>query len=162
MKEIIMPMIVLISSMYMSQDVTAQQNLEQHFIGSWQGTGHLMGSEATFDMRWQKKLGGQFLKLTFQNSRTPENSSPVIFNAIAMYRPGAKEWTGTWFDVRGISFPLKGHVEDKTLTVDWGSSDTEQGRTVYALQNDGSMIVTDFILQQGSYTEFGKATYSKN
>ncbi|MAL17541.1 MAG: hypothetical protein CL670_14875 [Balneola sp.] len=161
MRKIIVTLIILISTVYMNHDVTAQKNLSQHFIGSWQGTGNLMGSEATFDMRWEKELGGQFLKLTFQNSRTPENSSPVTFNAIAMYRPGEKGWTGTWFDVRGISFPLKGQVEGNTLSVDWGRSDTEQGRTVYALQNDGSMIVTDFIQQQGIYTQFAKATYNK-
>lgn len=161
MKELSELLIVLALAIIISNTASAQPKLSEQLIGSWQGTGTLMGSEATFDMRWERELGGQFLKLTFQNRRTPKDKSPIIFNATAMYSTGEEEWTGTWFDVRGISFPLKGQVDGGTLTVDWGSPDTEQGRTVYALQDDESMVVTDYILQQGSYTKFGTANYTK-
>ena len=140
----------------------AQQTLADQFEGHWQGEGTLMGSEATFDMSWQREMAGQFLKLTFQNKRTPKDGESIVFNATAMYRPMDNIWEGTWFDSRGVSFSVRGTVEVNKLTVEWGNPDIEQGKTVYILKEDkNSMKVTDYILQNGNYTKFGEAEYKK-
>lgn len=139
----------------------AQASLSDKFAGDWQGSGTLMGSEADFEMRWEKELNGQFLQLTFQNKRMAAGGRSMIFNAIAIYRPIDQEWTGTWFDVRGVSFPVNGTVKDNVLTVEWGKESFERGRTIYTLVSSDSMYVADYVLQEGTYNQFGEAGYKR-
>lgn len=121
-----------------------------------------MGAPAQFEMQWEKVLGGRFLKLTFQSRRTPEGGSTTTFEAIAFYSlAGDSTWPGTWFDSRGISFPVEGKVSGTTLTVEWGTPEIEQGRTVYALEDEIRMLVTDYVLREGTYAKFGEARYRK-
>lgn len=125
----------------------------------WKGEGILLGAEATFEMKWGKVLGGQFYQLTFQNERITETGK-ITFNAMGFYKP--KEdglFEGTWLDSRGLSFPLKGTVANNQLVVDWGTPDTEVGKSIYTINTDGTISVEDYIQQEGKSTNFGKATY---
>jgi hypothetical protein len=88
----------------------------------WEGSGVLMGSPADFKMNWEWTLNKQFLRLTFQNKRKAENGNEQIFMAEAFYKPVNDSLVkGSWFDSRGLSFPLSGTIEDRKLTVLWGS-----------------------------------------
>ena len=80
-------------------------------------------------------LGGRFLELSYRAGQ---------FEGRAFYRPaGEGRWRATWFDNRGISFPIEALAAERTLTAEWGSADTERGRTIYRLLPDGRLEVTD-------------------
>lgn len=115
--------------------------------GSWRGPGTMFGnpSEATLSVR--PTLGGRFLEFSYR-------AGP--FEGRAFYRQaGDGAWQANWFDNRGVTFPIAGRVEGRTLTSDWGSAATEQGRTVYRLAEDGRLHLSDSVRRpDGSYREF--------
>ena len=115
--------------------------------GSWQGSGTAFGraSEARLDVR--PVLGGRFVELSYRAG---------AFEGRAFYRPAeGNRWQATWFDNRGMSFPIGAVLEGRMLTADWGSPETERGRTIYRLADDGRLHVSDSILRpDGSHREF--------
>lgn len=131
--------------------------------GSWKGSGTLMGSQANFYMKWSWELDVKFLKLEFQNKRTSDSGEELILKSHAYYQPQNDTlFEGTWFDSRGVTFPVRGILEDSIFTVDWGSPETEQGKTVYTLTANGSVQVTDYFLREENYVKFGEAAYKKH
>ena len=103
--------------------------------GSWQGSGTMFGNASRARLEVRPALGGRFLELRYSTSG---------FEGRAFYRPvGEGRWRATWFDNRGISFPIEATLSDQTLTANWGSAETERGRTVYRLLPDGRLQVTD-------------------
>lgn len=68
--------------------------------------------------------------------------------------------SGSWFDSRGITFPLKGTIKANTLTIFWGNASTEQGKTTYTYDAvKHQFIVLDYILNGHEYLKFAMATY---
>ena len=111
-------------------------------------------------MDWQPILDGKFYELSFQNQR--DQSKEYIFQAMGVYRPKSDgTFTGTWFDSRGYSFPLEGNYSETELTVQWGNPETEEGKTTYRINKDGTVSVIDYILKDGKLVPFGKALYNK-
>jgi hypothetical protein len=103
--------------------------------GRWTGTGTMFGqaSEAVLEVR--PALGGRFMEFSYRAGR---------FEGRAFYRPAEDgSWQATWFDNRGITFPIAASLAGQTLTSDWGSAETERGRTIYRLLPDGRLEVTD-------------------
>jgi hypothetical protein len=103
--------------------------------GRWRGTGTMFGqaSEAMLEVR--PALNGRFMEFSYRAGR---------FEGRAFYRPAEDgRWQATWFDNRGITFPIQAVLADQTLTSDWGSAETERGRTIYRLLPDGRLEVTD-------------------
>lgn len=115
--------------------------------GSWRGPGATMGNadEAQLDVR--PALGGRFLEFSYRAGR---------FEGRAFYRTDdGLVWSATWFDSRGVSFGIHAAAEGRMLTSDWGSAETERGRTTYRLADDGRLHVTDEVRRpDGSYREF--------
>ncbi len=103
--------------------------------GNWRGAGTMFGrpSEARLEIR--PALGGRFLEFSYR-------AGP--FEGRAFYRPaGESRWRATWFDNRGISFPIEAVAAERLLTAEWGNAETERGRTIYRLLPDGRLEVTD-------------------
>ncbi|MDQ8756361.1 hypothetical protein RCO27_08975 [Sphingosinicella sp. LHD-64] len=119
-------------------------------VGRWQGTGTMFGaaSEAALDIR--PALGGKFLELSYRGGGG--------FEGRAFYRPvETGGWQAQWFDNRGVTFGISGRVEGQVLTADWGSVETERGRTVYRLMPDGRLEVTDTVAtRDGGSREFAR------
>ncbi|MEQ9309660.1 MAG: hypothetical protein RLN90_09410 [Balneolaceae bacterium] len=133
--------------------------IPEGFLGEWEGSGSLMGNEATFEMNWNLVLGNQFIKLTFSNAII---NSTFKMDAHAYFQlVEDKSIKGYWFDSRGISFPLLGTIEGEALTTEWGSPDIEQGRTVYTLIEHDFISVKDFVLKNNEYSLFAEATYQR-
>ena len=143
---------------------TISQGVSQTFFDtatkkSWEGEGTLMGADAKFKMQWDKVLDGRFYRLKFENQRETTNGK-IVFKAIGFYRvTDSVSFHGTWFDSRGISFPLKGILAENQLVVHWGTPDTEIGKTVYTVVAGGKIAVEDFIEQNGELVNFGKSIY---
>ena len=142
--------LVIVAAPAAAQDASTLSWLE----GSWRGAGTMFGnpSEAALDIR--PALGGRFLELSYRAGS---------FEGRAFYRPaGAGRWRATWFDNRGISFPIEASAEGRTLTANWGSAETERGRTVYRLAPDGRLHVTDSVARpDGSFRQFAAHVLEK-
>jgi hypothetical protein len=115
--------------------------------GNWRGTGTMFGRPTEASLVIGPALGGRFLEFSYRAG---------TFEGRAFYRPLASgAWQASWFDNRGIAFPIAGRVEGQALTSDWGSAETEHGRTVYRLAEDGRLHVSDSVRRpDGSYREF--------
>jgi hypothetical protein len=103
--------------------------------GSWRGSGTMFGrpSEAALEIR--PALGGRWLELSYRAGG---------FEGRAFYRAAEEgRWRATWFDNRGVTFPIEAVAAERVLTADWGSAETERGRTVYRLLADGRLEVVD-------------------
>lgn len=152
---------VLVYLLLFSCTISAQSIMETLEDTRWEGTGTLMNSPATYKMHWERTLDNSFIKLQFENKRVDKDGKEINFKSHAYYKVGeASKVTGTWFDSRGISFPLKGSVSKKELIIFWGSPETEEGKTRYTLQSDTEIHVMDYILRNGTYLPFGKAQYT--
>ncbi|MEM8510204.1 MAG: hypothetical protein AAF717_20390 [Bacteroidota bacterium] len=146
----------------LSVQICISQNfLEKVATTKWKGEGLLLGSKASFMMDWNSILDGKFYQLKFQNQR--EASRESIFKAIGVYKKNEdNQVSGTWFDSRGFSFPLKGEVSSDKLIIFWGSPEIEEGKTIYTMQNDATLFVEDYILKDGELIQFGNAAYAPN
>jgi len=128
----------------------AQESGELAWLaGGWRGEGVMFGnpSEATLDVR--SVLGGRFLEFSYRAG---------AFEGRAFYRAhGEGDWRAHWFDNRGVSFGIEARAESRTLTSEWGSAETERGRTVYRLMDDGSLELTDSVLgRDGAWRDFAR------
>jgi len=103
--------------------------------GSWSGAGTMFGRPSQARLEIRPTLGGRFLELNWRASG---------FEGRAFYSsPQPGRWRAVWFDNRGVTFPIQAMVGDRVLTSDWGSAETERGRTIYRLLPDGRLEVTD-------------------
>jgi hypothetical protein len=131
--------------------------------GGWQGTGEVRGMESAQRMSWEPVLDGQFLRLSFDNRMSGEDGREWHFSAQAFYRiEDDGTIAGTWFDSRGVSFPLSGSIgEDDTLTISWGTDDTERGRTSYRLAAAGLEVTDEVLLPEGGWRTFGRTRLTR-
>jgi hypothetical protein len=136
-------LLVLVAAPAAAQDASGLSWL----TGSWRGGGTMFGrpSEATLEIR--PVLGGRFVELSYRAGG---------FEGRAFYRPsGEGRWQATWFDNRGATFAIEAALAGRTLTADWGSAETEQGRTIYRRAEDGRLHVSDSVLSRdGSQRPF--------
>ena len=127
--------------------------------GRWQGAGEVRGMASVQQMTWESVLDGRFMRLNFENRMTGDDGKAWRFSAQAFYRiqdDGAI--TGTWFDSRGVSFPVSGDIgEDGTLTILWGTDDSERGRTRYRLTASGLDVTDEVMTKEGSWRTFGRS-----
>lgn len=121
--------------------------------GRWQGIGTMFQRPSTARLEVRPALGGRFVELIYHAGG---------FEGRAFYRPADGRWQATWFDNRGISFPITATLSGQTLTAEWGSAETERGRTVYAIGPDGRLRITDSVRQpDGNYREFASHSLSR-
>lgn len=153
---------VLLIALYAVLTEAQAPTLIDRFVGIWAGKGTLMGADAEFTMIWERVLEGRFHRLTFQNKMHGPDGIARILKAQAFYKPEqAGQFSGMWFDSRGMVLPLKASIAGDTLTTHWGSPETEQGRTVYRLVGQNKFEVDDFVLRGDEWRRFGQATYER-
>jgi hypothetical protein len=138
---------------------TPSTSIFKRLAGSWSGEGKALGMPATLRMRWDWVLGEKFLRLTLGNEMKGPNGQLQFFEGHAYYQPSEEKCEGTWFDSRGVSFPIKCSVDGEALTAMWGAPGQEQGKSVYRLVSGGKLEVVDSVKQpDGSWREFGRFT----
>lgn len=127
--------------------------------GDWQGPGETNGMASLQQMRWEPVLEGRFLRLTLDNRMTAADGAEWRFQAQAFYRLGSDgAISGTWFDSRGISFPLAGSLDDQgVMTILWGTEDTERGRSRYRIVADTLEVTDEVLTPEGEWRVFGRS-----
>ena len=134
-------------------------SLFKRLAGSWSGEGNALGMPETSRMTWDWVLGEKFLRLSLRNEMRSANGQIQVFEGHAYYQRSAGKCEGTWFDSRGVSFPIKCTVEAVAITAMWGAPGQEQGKSAYRLLADGNLEVVDSVRQpDGNWREFGRFT----
>ena len=136
-------------------------NIFKRLNGSWRGEGKTLEMPATLRMSWEWVLGEKFLRLSLKNEMRAASGNVQLFEGHAYYQPSEGKCEGTWFDSRGMSFPIKCTVEGQSLTAMWGATGQENGKSVYRILADGKLEVIDSVKQKdGTWKEFGRFVMS--
>lgn len=85
----------------------------------------------------------------------------LLFGGEGEYRAAASGFAGMWSDTSGSQRPLQSTFADGALTTLWGTPETEEGRTRYALDDDGGLSVTDWVKVEGDWRQFMHADYRR-
>jgi len=138
-------------------------------LGHWQAKGNAFGAPSTSDMYWvNAKLGGKFFRLEYQINRTTPDGTKPIFSGIAYYQKPASPVTANdkikafWADTNGNLHPISAMVEDNALISNWGTPDTEQGRTRYQLMELGTVEVTDWVKTPDGWRRFNHTVFNRS
>ena len=141
----------------LAQEAVAAPPLEQ-WLGEWQGTGSTSGAPARLSLKWERALGGQFVRLTLLNEIGAEPTRQR-FEGLGLYWSGgvAGRLNGRWFDSGGAKHVLDAVLEPDALIAEWGDGTTAVGRSTYRLLGAGAMEVIDEIRRKdGTWREFGR------
>ena len=131
--------------------------------GSWSGEGKTLEMQATLRMTWERVLNEKFLRLSLKNEMRTASGNVQLFEGHAYYQPSEGKCEGTWFDSRGMSFPIKCTVEGQSLTAMWGAPGQENGKSIYKFLPDGKLEVVDSVKQKdGSWKEFGRFVMTRD
>jgi hypothetical protein len=139
-----------------AQEPAPSRPLEQ-WLGEWRGTGTTSGAPAQLNLKWERALGGRFVRLTLVNEIGAEPTRQR-FEGLAMYWPGAAgRLNGRWFDSQGATHLLDAVLEPDALIAEWGDGTTARGRSTYRLLAPDAMEVIDEIRgKDGTWREFGR------
>lgn len=139
------------------------EDIFKRLHGSWSGEGKTLEMPATLRMSWEPVLGEKFLRLSLKNEMRAPSGNVQLFEGHAYYQPSEAKCEGTWFDSRGMSFPIKCTVEGQSLTAMWGAAGQENGKSVYKLLADGKLEVIDSVKQKdGTWKEFGRFVMTRD
>ena len=127
-------------------------------VGKWEGGGTHSGRQSKAKLDAAIVLGSQYVELSYRADFG--DRPPRSFEGRAFYWPLSDGgWKGHWFDSFGNKLPISASVNGTSLTSDWGTAGTEQGRTIYRLLPDGRLEIVDYQLAtDGSHREFARQT----
>lgn len=141
------------------------RSLIDRLEGRWRGTGTLLGQSSAAELVFERVLSDRFLRLELRNTMTSAEGAETLFAGDAYYalEGGGSDGLlrGRWFDSRGIALPIRARIEGDALISDWGSEETERGRTTYRLEG-ATLVVVDEVLADGELREFGRVTYERD
>lgn len=156
---------LLIATVMLSQaQAGAPEPLLARFLGEWHGEGTVMNLPSKITMTWEPALGRKFTRLSFRNEMSAPDGKRVVFEGHAYYkaRPDGT-YEARWFDSNGASHPVAGAVKGNSLVAEWGTPETEQGRTTYELLPDGRASVRDEVRSKktGEWRVFGESVFRR-
>lgn len=150
--------IIGVAALLMTSATGASEDLFGTLTGTWKGGGEVRGMTSEQTMVWSRVMGGQFTRLEFDNRMRQGEGSEIRFQAHAYYRVGpGGEIIGHWFDSRGVEFPLRGTQTPSSMTIEWGTPDTELGRTEYQLKEDRLEVTDEVLSTDGEWRVFGRS-----
>ena len=128
--------------------------------GSWAGDGEAFGKPATATLAIAPGEGGT---TTLAYRLVIAGTRRVVYSAEATYAFDAKgRVRGKWTDSTGRTRAVAGGVNAAKWWTHWGSADVEIGRSTYALEAGGRLVVSDSILQDdGSWRVFAMLRYTR-
>ena len=150
-------LLVIATGQPVAQEAVPTPPLEQ-WLGEWRGTGTTNAASARLNLKWERALGGRFVRLTLLNEIGAEPASQR-FEGLALYWPGASagRLNGRWFDSQGATHLLDAVLEPGALIAEWGDGTTPRGRSTYRLLSPNAMEVIDEIRRKdGTWREFGR------
>lgn len=129
----------------------------ERLLGEWSSECDAWGTPANCRILWSEGLHAEQVKISYAISNR-ENGA-AIFSGEGVYRNGGDSLNGFWADSGGAVHPLRASWAENSLTTHWGRAGGEQGRTVYRLDDDNRLEVTDWALRDEGWAEFMKVSY---
>lgn len=128
--------------------------------GSWAGEGEAFGKPATATLEIAPGEGGA---TTLSCRLTIAGTPPAGYSAEAIYASDARgRLRGKWTDSHGRTRAIAGGVSAAKWWTHWGSADVEIGRSTYVLESDGTLVVSDSVLQEnGGWRVFSMLRYAR-
>ena len=119
----------------------------------------LRGMQATCSSIWSQGLHPTHFKQHYQ-IRAPETGAR-FFEGIGTYRIAADgSVDGVWADSNGNIHPLDGTWDGRHLRINWGTPETEQGRSEYHFDPYEGLRTTDWVLgEDNQWHQFMTVTY---
>lgn len=158
---------ILLAAITCSAQLTAESEkdaVSTNLIGSWKGEGKAFGMRSRVEMKWESVLDKKFVRLQYKTEMRSANGETQIFEGYAFYKfLGDGKYRAVWFDSSGDLHPVSAVFDKSTLTSDWGTPETELGRTLYRLTAPSTIEVIDYIRQKdGTWKEFSRAILKKD
>ncbi len=149
--------LVILLASFSAQAQKADDPLNR-FEGAWVGNGKFFGMDATTQAKWERLLGGKFLRLTISYEMKTPDGKAQKFEGIGYYQLKGGKYEGRWLDSQGNSYPLTATFEDETLTSMWGEPGKSEGKSTYRINSaDKTLEVVDATKQKdGSWKEFSR------
>lgn len=147
----------VICSSAVSQDDSAQAIVMLE--GRWRADCGSFATGAHCLLIWSVGLHSNLMKVQYQVTAA---TGQRLFAGEGMYRSQGGEFVGYWTDTNGSLHPLQSEWTDNALLTHWGQPETEEGRTRYAINADGSISVTDWVRVNGEWRQFMHADYQRD
>ncbi|MEZ5710435.1 MAG: hypothetical protein R3E02_13710 [Blastomonas sp.] len=129
--------------------------------GKWQAEGEAFGAPARTEMQWSPALDGRFQRIDYRIVMQ-RGESEQSFVGIGHYRMVAPDHAdGYWVDNSGDMHPLSATLTATGIETIWGIAGGKQGRTRYALREDGRVEITDWLLTDAGWKEFNHSIVSR-
>ena len=127
------------------------------WLGTWHGSGTNSGVEAELTLRFERALGGRFVRLTLSGEIGPP-ATREQFEGLALYWPeGAGQLRGSWFDSHGTVYALEARVFGDTFLAIWHEEREPRGRSSYRLVQSSVLEVIDSVrAPDGTWREFAR------
>jgi hypothetical protein len=127
------------------------------WIGTWHGSGSNSGVTAELTLRFERVLGGRFVRLNLSNQVGPP-ATRQLFEGLALYWPaGDRQLRGSWFDSQGTVYALDVQLFGETLVAIWRDDRQPRGRSSYQVrQPDGLEVIDSVRAADGSWREFAR------
>lgn len=126
--------------------------------GDWTASCERFAEGATCLLSWVRLSGSDRLIVAY---RVTAQDGARLFAGMGEYEPTSDGFQGLWLDTNGSQHPLRATFADGAMTTLWGRPETEEGRTVYALDGAGGLSVTDWVKVEGDWREFMHADYQR-
>ncbi|MBV7255172.1 hypothetical protein KCG44_00080 [Pacificimonas sp. WHA3] len=127
--------------------------------GDWHSDCDAWGTPAKCTLRWMPGLHETQMNLEY-DVRAADGGAR-LFMGQGVYRMGDDDLSGYWIDTNGSLHPLHAVWQDRTLITHWGEAQTERGRSEYRMGEDGTLIVTDWVLTEDGWREFMRVQYRR-
>ena len=126
-------------------------------LSSFEAPCNAFGAKAICKSVWSQ---GKHKSHRVQEYSIRTEAGAPMFAGRGLYRFGEGGMvTGFWEDTQGSIHPLDGTWDGETLKINWGTPETEQGRSAYVFTNDG-MTATDWVLRaDGEWHQFMTVGY---
>jgi hypothetical protein len=141
-------------------DLAAQDTSDilKKLEGAWYAKGKAFGMTADINMAWEPALQNKFMRINYRMDMQTSDGKTQVFEGTALYQPaGEKTYRATWFDSGGEMHPISATTDGMSLTSIWGTPATKLGKTIYALKENDSVEVIDYIQKKdGTWREFNR------
>jgi hypothetical protein len=135
----------------------SRMQLLEPWIGAWRGPGNNSGVDADLSLRFERVLGGRFVRLSLSNQIGPP-ATRQLFEGMALYWSAADgQLRGSWFDSQGTVYALDVQLFGPTLVAIWRDDRQPRGRSSYQLIQPDQLEVLDSVrAPDGSWREFAR------
>lgn len=129
------------------------------FLGNWSSPCDAWGVPAICTSTWSR--GKHNTHIVQEYSIVREADGGQIFAGRGVYQFDGSAVRGAWEGSNGAIHPIVGKYGENSLSVIWGSPETEIGRSEYVI-NNGKLIVRDLVLTEKEWRVFMTITYERD